>query len=63
MTLAYYMFSFDAPPVAYAKAFFGLKEGLEALFGRPVDLLTTSSPTNPYLRRRVTDERQMVYAS
>lgn len=53
----------NAPPAAYAQAYFALKEGLEALFGRPVDLLTPSSLTNPYFRRRVTAECQMVYAS
>jgi len=50
-------------PAAYAQAYFELKEGLEALFGRPVDLLTPSSLANPYFRRRVTAERQTVYAS
>jgi uncharacterized protein len=53
----------NVPPAAYAQAYFELKEGLEALFGRPVDLLTPSSLTNPYFRRRVTAERQTVYAS
>ena len=53
----------DAPPAAYAQAFFALKEGLEALFNRPVDLLTQSSLANPYFRRRVAAERQTVYAS
>lgn len=53
----------DATPAAYAQAYFSLKEGLEALFGRPVDLLTPSNLTNPYFRRRVTAERETVYAS
>lgn len=53
----------DAPPAEYAKAYFTLKEGLEALFGRPVDLLTPSNLTNPHFRRRITAERQTVYAS
>ena len=59
-----FLVEFDnAPPAAYAQAYFALKEGLEALFGRPVDLLTPSSLANPYFRRRVTAERQTVYAS
>ena len=59
-----FLVEFDnAPPAAYAQAYFELKEGLEALFGRPVDLLTPSSLTNPYFRRRVAAERQTVYAS
>lgn len=53
----------NTPPAAYARAYFELKEGLEALFGRPVDLLTPSSLTNPYFHRRVSAERQQVYAS
>lgn len=52
----------DVPPAAYAKAFFTLKEELEALFGRPVDLITASSLANPYFRARVSAERQTVYA-
>ena len=51
----------DAPPDA--QAFFALKEGLEALFNRPVDLLTPSNLTNPYFRRRVAAERRTVNAS
>lgn len=59
-----FLVEFDnAPPAAYAQAYFALKEGLEALFGRPVDLVTESSLVNPYFRQRVTAERQLVYAS
>ena len=53
----------DVPPAAYAQSYFSLKEGLEALFGRPVDLVTESSLVNPYFRERVIAERQTVYAS
>jgi uncharacterized protein len=53
----------DVPPAAYAHAFFNLKAGLEALFKRPVDLLTPSSLTNPFFRRRVAAECQTLYAS
>lgn len=52
----------DVPPAAYAKAYFALKDGLETLFGRPVDLVTGSSLANPYFRERVNAERQTVYA-
>ncbi|ROZ61651.1 nucleotidyltransferase family protein [Ramlibacter sp. WS9] len=59
-----FLVEFDsAAPSAYAQAYFELKEGLEALFGRPVDLVTPSSLSNPYFRQRVTAERQTVYAS
>jgi len=53
----------DVPPATYAQCYFSLKEGLEALFGRPVDLVTESSLVNPYFRERVIAERQTVYAS
>ncbi|MBE0619601.1 MAG: nucleotidyltransferase domain-containing protein [Burkholderiales bacterium] len=52
----------DVPPAVYAKAYFALKEGLESLFGRPVDLVTGSSLANPYFRERILAERQNVYA-
>jgi predicted nucleotidyltransferase len=52
----------DVPPAAYAKAYFALKDGLESLFGRPVDLVTGSSLANPYFRERILAERQTVYA-
>lgn len=50
--------SLDAPtPGAYADAYLSLKERLEALFGRPVDLVTETALRNPYLRRRIIAER------
>ena len=52
----------DLPPVKYADAYFALQESLEALFGRPVDLITEASLENPYFRERVQAERQPVYA-
>ncbi len=52
----------DLPPAAYAQAYFALKEGLEQLFGRSVDLLTPSALLNPYLQQRIAEERQTVYA-
>lgn len=45
-----------------ATAFFGLKEELEAMFSRSVDLVTESSLTNPYFRSSVMEERQPLYA-
>lgn len=48
----------DLPPADYAQAYFKLKEGLESLFGRPVDLVTDSSLANPYFRDRIASEQQ-----
>jgi predicted nucleotidyltransferase len=52
----------DVPPADYAKAYFALKEGLEALFGRSVDLMTRNGLANPYLSERIAAELQTVYA-
>jgi predicted nucleotidyltransferase len=49
-------------PARYASAYFALKEGLEKLFGRPVDLVTESGLANPYFRQRVQAERRNLYA-
>ena len=46
----------------YADAYFTLKQELEALLGRRVDLLTERNLDNPFLRKRVDAERQLVYA-
>ena len=52
----------DLPPARYADAYFVLKESLEALFDRPVDLVTDAGLENPYFRDRVIAERKLVYA-
>ena len=50
-------------PGAYVDAFFGLKEDLEALFGRPVDLVSDASIRNPYFRRSVERSKALLYAA
>lgn len=52
----------DLPPARYADSYFALKTGLEALFGRPVDLITDNSLANPYFRAQVTAEARTLYA-
>ncbi|HTT83802.1 MAG TPA: nucleotidyltransferase domain-containing protein [Rhizomicrobium sp.] len=57
-------FLVDFAPLApgdYARAYFGLREELQSLFGREVDLVTESSIANPYFRRRVESERQTLF--
>ena len=44
-------------------AYFGLKEGLEALLGRPVDLVRPEAVTNPYVRADIARDRTTVYAA
>jgi len=59
-----FLVSFSPLPAAdYSDAFFELKEGLEALFHHPVDLLTERSLRNPYLIRRVQAERIALYGA
>ena len=50
-------------PGAYADAFFGLKEALEQLFGRPVDLVAAASIRNPYFRESVERTKALLYAA
>ena len=43
------------------RRFVGFGDAMEALLGRPVDLLTDKSIRNPYLRRTVDASRRVVY--
>jgi len=49
-------------PAAYAEAYFALRDALETLSGRPVDLLTEASLKNPYLRQRIATERKLLFS-
>jgi hypothetical protein len=46
-----------------AGAFFGLKEDLELMFARPVDLVTIASLTNPYFRESILEELHPLYVA
>ena len=50
-------------PGAYVDAFFGLKEGLEELFGRRVDLVSAASIHNRYFRQSVESTKALLYAA
>jgi uncharacterized protein len=50
-------------PGAYVDAFFGLKEGLEKLFGRTADLISAAAIRNPYFRQSVEDTKALLYAA
>jgi uncharacterized protein len=59
-----FIVSFDElPPVEHVDAYFSLKEGLEALFDRPVDLVVERAIRNPHFKQRVEAERQLVYGA
>ena len=47
--------------MAYFDAYFDLKEALEALFGRPVDLLTDVPIANPYRRASIERDLRTVF--
>jgi len=47
----------------YADTYFGLREGLEALFHRPVDLVVASAIKNRYFRQSVDDTKTLLYAA
>lgn len=52
----------SSPSETLADRYLGLAEGLEDLFGRPVDLLTERAIRNPYFRRAVDATRTPIYA-
>lgn len=43
--------------------FFALKDALERLFGRPVDLVEPGGLRNPYFVRSINETRKVVYAA
>ena len=52
----------DVESPGYADRFMHFAEEAEKILGRPVDLLTTASLRNPYLRRRVEQEAVDIHA-
>lgn len=58
-----FLVEFDANPSGLFDRYFGLKESLEALYGRSVDLVTAGSLENPYFIAAVNKTRQLVYAA
>jgi uncharacterized protein len=53
----------DDPSVSPLDAYFGLKDALEATFGRPVDLVSMGALVNPYVMAAIERDRQLVYAA
>ncbi len=47
--------------VDYASNYFELKESLESLLGREVDLLEEKAIRNPILQRNINNTKQLVY--
>jgi uncharacterized protein len=53
----------DLPPDAYADAYFGLLGDLEALLGRPIDLVMASAVKNPFVRETIERSRILLHAA
>ena len=53
----------DNPQRPVLQNFFGLKDALEQLFERPVDLVSINAVANPYVRASIDACRQLVYAA
>lgn len=53
----------ELPSGGYATAFFGLKDDLEQMLGRRVDLVIPSAIRNPYFRQSVEANRALLYAA
>ena len=47
----------------YFGTYFALKEGLEQILGRPVDVVSATSIRNPYFRDQVMRTRELLYAA
>ena len=59
-----FMVEFDpARRIRPFEQYFGLKEELEALFGRPVDLVEAGASSNPYFLESVNKSRRLLYAA
>jgi predicted nucleotidyltransferase len=51
----------DTEKPGYARRYLAFAEALEALFGRPVDLLTEGSIRSPYFRQTIEATRQQIF--
>lgn len=54
---------FDSDRTPTLEDFFGLRQELSELLGRPVDLVDPSALRNPYLRASVAQDREVLYAA
>jgi predicted nucleotidyltransferase len=48
-------------PAEYAISYFALRDGLAALYGHNIDLVTEPSLANPHFRARVDAERKTLF--
>ncbi len=53
---------FNSPENSLAKRYFGLLHRLEDTLDSSIDLLTKRSLRNPYFKKRILEERVLIYA-
>jgi uncharacterized protein len=59
-----FLVEFETLPTGqHTDAYFGLLQGLEDLFGRPIDLVMASAIKNPYFRQSVDQTKVLVFAA
>ena len=59
-----FLVEFACPPRGgYANAYFGVLESLEALYGKPVDLVVASAIRNPFFLQSVDQTRTLLCAA
>src|SRR5690348_5197892 len=51
------------PEGEHANAYFGLRESLESLLARPIDLVMTRAIRNPYFLEAIESTRTLLYAA
>ncbi len=50
-------------PLAYSDSYFNLKEQLETIFNRHVDLLEQKAIRNPFLKREIDQTKILIYGT
>ena len=53
----------DLHPTSAFDRYFGLKEDLEQLFQRPIDLVEVKAIKNPYFRQAIEQDKVLVYGT
>jgi predicted nucleotidyltransferase len=53
----------ESTPLNAFKKYFGFKEAMEKLLGRPVDLITLKFLSNPYFKKELEETSQALYAA
>ena len=53
----------ESDPLAYSDSYFNLKEQLENIFNRQVDLLEQKAIRNPFLKREIDQTKILIYGT